>query len=268
MPDAPDQPIPSFTPGTPTAPVVVVMPYVAPVLAAASATLDPSGSNNAILATAKVAGTAGNDLTAEIVIAANSTALTVAETAGDVDITSGNKRRMIVTGSLTNAGNPVTFPPLIFNGVVNGKPSYISGEYRIESSANLSGSWVIIPPGGGTGGTNWAGSSSFDYPDQVVTWTTIGPTAGTPTVTAAAATAAQAIALSQTALSVTLTNAPGNDGTGTLAAVAETPLTGGDGVPVPDAVTPTFTPGTPTAPARPVPNFTPSNPSAPAQPIP
>jgi photosystem II stability/assembly factor-like uncharacterized protein len=84
------------------------------------------------------------------------------------------------------------------------------------------------------------------------------------------ATAAQAITEFNSEISdLTAANAPGNDGTGTLAAVAETPLTGGsDALEAPEIPVSSFTPGTPTAPARPVPHFTPSNPSAPAQPIP
>lgn len=47
---------------------------------AASAILSPSGDNNDILVTAKATGTAGNSLTAAVVIASGGNALSVTET--------------------------------------------------------------------------------------------------------------------------------------------------------------------------------------------
>jgi hypothetical protein len=381
---------------------------------AAAATLDPSGSNNAILATAKVAGTAGNDLTAEIVIAANSTALTAEETDGALVITSGDVRRAVLVArdsnrnweNITSSSDGTKMAAVIFGGqiytssdsgvtwtardsnrnwngitsssdgtnlaaVVFGGQIYTSSDSgvtwtardsnrnwngitsssdgtklaavvqsgQIYTSSDSGATWTardstrlwnaITSSSDGTklaatvssgkiytssdSGATWTardsdrswrdiasssdgsklvavvfGDGIFTSVNSGVTWTERDPSGswiaitsssdgiklaavsqggsiytssdsgatwtardssqnwygiassadGTAlaaiaygaqiyTITLTPATAAEAIALSQTALSVTLTNAPGNDGTGTLAAVAETPLTGG-----------------------------------------
>jgi hypothetical protein len=87
--------------------------------AAATLLLNPEGDDNDILLTVDDIGAEGNALTGEIVLTEDSTALTAVKTGNDIVVTSGDKRRMIVTGTLTDGTDPVVFPPLIFQGQFN-----------------------------------------------------------------------------------------------------------------------------------------------------
>jgi hypothetical protein len=192
--------------------------------AAASVTLNPTGSNNDIKITAAAVGTAGNSLTAAIVIDATTdrTQLTAAKVGNAITLTSGDKRRMIVSGTLN--------PDLA--GAFTYVPPALGGEDSFQSSgANLvnagDDTWIL------TGDLNPANrfqsSDSAATPDLVTTWVAYGTYTGTPTVTAAAATAAQAITAGNAALDETLENGAGSDGSGAIAAVAATAFTGGAG---------------------------------------
>lgn len=208
---------------------------------AARVNLNPSGANNTIRVTANTAGTAGNSLTASIVISSGSS-LSVAETDGDVVITSGSGYAAVVTGTLTPdatgsfpyVGNDSNGRPLYGVGSI---VSYPFSSLRFTVTSGTTGYWLLRYLTSAVNGSTWV-SSTAEYatqvtPDLASDWepgSALGAGAspeGTPAVSLTAATAAQALALSQASLSVTLTNAPGSDGTGVLAAVAQTPLTGG-----------------------------------------
>jgi hypothetical protein len=208
---------------------------------AASAILSPSGDNNDILVTAKATGTAGNSLTAAVVIASGGNALSVTETDGDVVITSGSGYSAVVSGTLT----PDATGRHDRGADSGGFPNYVSGSFSDfpiisvawQGTGGTSGRWFIGYLADLDGSSNWRSEikefALHPTPDLATGWEPAGvvgdavtPT-GTPAVTLSAATVSQALALSQSSLSVTLTNASGNDGTGVLAAVSPTPLTGG-----------------------------------------
>lgn len=198
---------------------------------AASVTLEPTGTDNDLLLTAKTAGVAGNDLTSEVVIVADSTDLTVEKSAGKTTVTSGDKRRMIVTGELTSDGvSEVTFEPLVFHSMSLAKITYMNEGFPgdgesdgITGDGGITKEFIIIK----SGVVLFKSLENAASPDLVTTWVPEGSATGTPVVTAATATASQAIALDQSALSVTIANAAGSDGTGALATAAQASLTGG-----------------------------------------
>jgi hypothetical protein len=194
---------------------------------AAELLLNPTGDDNDILLTADAAGLAGNSLTGAIAVAEDSTALTAVKTGNNIVATSGDKRRMIVTGTLTDGSDPVVFPPLIYFGTDdNGEHWTDTGgdsdgaSYRATQSEGV---WILLGSG-----VSWGSSEEVDFPDEVETWIPNSPATGTPTVTAATATAAQAIpVINAASLGVTASNGPDSDGSGAIAAVAQANLTGG-----------------------------------------
>jgi hypothetical protein len=202
---------------------------------AATVTISPTGSNNDIIVTARESGVSGNDLTIALAIdaAIDRTQLTVSEIAGDVVVTSGDKRVMRITGTLTSNGSePASFPDIPYTGLSGGKP-----EYSISIGLDV---WVIYwDNAGGTWNLELIRDSVSQYayytstdpvatPDLVTTWTPSTPATGTPIVTAHPALASHVISLiNAAAISITAANAAANDGTGSIAAVSQTPLTGG-----------------------------------------
>ena len=199
---------------------------------AASVTLNPTGSNNDIKITAAAVGTAGNSLTAAIVIDATTdrTQLTVAKGGNAITITSGDKRQMLVTGTLTDGTDPVVFPSLDW---VEGDDGWGNGgaDYQLLRTLDPFGdpvdpdTYSLTSRNGPT--RNWtAPYTPGGFPDGL-TFTPISPATGTPTVTAAPATAAQAITAGNAALDETFENGAGSNGSGTIAAVTTTSLTGG-----------------------------------------
>jgi hypothetical protein len=190
---------------------------------ATSATAVLGAGDAAILATAKTAGVVGNALTAAIVIEPDSTALSVAETDGNIVVSSGDKRIMRVTADF---GDGVKTVDLVYVTQEGGKAAHeldlsiVDYKTRWASGAGV---WVIEE----NGSDRFESSEDVSTPDLVTTWTPVSPATGTPTVTAAPATAAQAIAVDQSALSVNLTLPDGSDGSAPLAAVTDQPLTGG-----------------------------------------
>jgi hypothetical protein len=193
----------------------------------ASITLNPTGSNNDIKITAAIAGTAGNSLTAAIVIDATTdrTQLTVAKGGNAITITSGDKRRMVVTGALS----PDLTGSFVYNGEASGRASYAISSAPTKQAYWTSGSnkWTLASLL--DIGNRWESSQDVATPDLVTSWTAVGSATGTPTVTAAAATATQAIAAGNAALDETFENGAGSDGSGAIAAVAATAFTGGAG---------------------------------------
>jgi len=228
---------------------------------AASVTITPTGTNNDIVVTAVDVGAAGNDLTIALAIDATTdrTQLSASEVAGDVVVTSGDKRRMLVSANfgtgvenhiLTYVGidlgayqwnNTGTISPTEENAVrlehaVNGTASYL---LKIIDAFGEDSKFTVINPF-----VNW--------PDEV-DWSTASTddgATGTPTVTGSPVTAAQVIAAinADTDLSVAAANAAANDGTGAIAAVAATALTGGGSVSTPNSIIPAAESSTPTAP--------------------
>jgi hypothetical protein len=161
--------------------------------------------NAAILVTAKTAGVVGNALTAAIAIEPDSTALSVAETDGNIVVSSGDKRIMRVTADFGSGAETIEFTWLF--------DSWSAG-FPYGSLERIDGDWSI------SGQETFIATVDGDFPDEA-TW----PEG--VTVVAAPATAAQAIAVDQSALSVNLTLPEGSDGTGSIAGVTAQPLTGG-----------------------------------------
>lgn len=198
---------------------------------AATATLNPTGSNNDILITASATGTDGNLLTAEIATSTGH-ALTVAKSANHITITAGAKHRITITGTL----DPDVTETHIFGTLQNDRPAYYYPEFSASFTSAIywtGTKWLIVtnPP---FPGTAWESTEDVATPDLVTSWTATGSATGTPTLTASPPTAAQAIAAGNAALEETFANAPGSDGTGTLAAVASTPFQGGRTTILPD----------------------------------
>jgi hypothetical protein len=163
----------------------------------------------------------GATKSASIVIAANSTALTAVETTGNAVITSGDKRVMVVGGTLTDGTDPLTIPELVHDATDDtwkDEPSMGSApDFAIFGASE---NWSIFA----AGATRYTSADLVDFPDQVATWTPESPATGTPTVTAHPASAAQAIAaINAESIGSTASNAPGSDGTGAIAALSTTP---------------------------------------------
>jgi len=182
-------------------------------------TLNPSGTNNSI----DIESTDLTLLTAAIVIDSTTdrTQLTAAKVGTQLRVTSGDKRVMIVTGSLTSNGSTaVTFPPLIYAGQENGKPAYTESALDTESSEIYvfwdAEKWTLKH----SGSTRWQSTQNVVSPDLVTTWTAVSPATGTPTVTPLAASAASAITALNLVSGITAANTTGNDGTGTIAATS------------------------------------------------
>jgi hypothetical protein len=195
---------------------------------AASVTLNPTGSNNDIKITAAAVGTAGNSLTAAIVIDAttNRTQLTAAKVGNAITLTSGDKRRMIITGTIDEPSGPAIGLPLVleYDGEISGRPSWSDGSFTLAWSGT---NWVLDYP---LWAASWVGSGDTSFPDNIaIVWNGDGEGTGEPIVTAAAATAALAIAAGNAALDETFENGAGSNGSGTIAAVAVTAFTGGAG---------------------------------------
>jgi hypothetical protein len=195
-------------------------------------TLNPVGVDNTIILEAVEVGTAGNSLTAAIAIDAttNRYALTVVKTGNAITITSGDRYRMIVSGTLSPNLAGTLGPSYTYAGLAGGKPSYASSGAPTRQIywTIATGKWTLanlleI-------GNRWESSENVDTPDQVMTWTAVGSATGTPTITAAAASALQAYDLVNSELSgeVVATLLPA-DVYGPIAAVAATSFTGGTG---------------------------------------
>jgi hypothetical protein len=198
---------------------------------AATATLNPTGTNNDILITAAATGPDGNLLTAEIATSTGH-ALTVAKTANHILITAGAKHRITITGPLS----PDVTETHLFGTLQNDRPAYYYPEFTLSFTSIIywtGTKWLIItnPP---SPGTSWESTEDRATPDLVTSWTATGSATGTPTLVASPPTAAQAIAAANAALEETFANAPGSDGTGTLAAVPSTPFQGGRTTLLPD----------------------------------
>lgn len=193
---------------------------------AASVTLNPTGSNNDIKITAAVAGTAGNSITAAIAIDATTdrTQLTAAKVGNAITLTSGDRRRMVVSGTTSPNLNGAS----IFNGEIQDYPSWEKTNFPTVDISIFRDSelgWLVV--NGSFSG--WFSSDDVATPDLVTTWTPLDAETGAPVITAAPATAAQAIAAGNAALDETFENGAGSDGSGAIAAVAATAFTGGAG---------------------------------------
>ena len=132
---------------------------------------------------------------------------------------------MLVTGTLTSDGStPVTFPPLVYNGTVNGKPQYHAAGDTHYVNWTVEGEWYLQVDGGAL----WFSTDNVATPDLVTTWSADSPATGTPVVAAAVSNSAQAKAAIEAAATadalITVAHAPGNDGTGALAAMTATHL--------------------------------------------
>jgi hypothetical protein len=198
---------------------------------AASAVTGTAGGNNGITWTATVAGVGGNSLTRTIVIDSTTdrTQLTAVKTGNDIVVTSGDKRRMIVTGTLTDGTNPVVFPALFFDdGAVIDTWTDADAEAPNYVIFGEPGDWKVAFIFESVLFNAYLSSDEVATPDLVTTWAAQSPATGTPTVTAAIATAAQVItAVNAASLGVTLTNTGASNGTVAVAASTLALFSGG-----------------------------------------
>ena len=206
---------------------------------AATATLNPTGTNNDILITAPATGPDGNLLTAEIATSTGH-ALTVAKTANHITITAGTKHRITITGTFNIWDPSDTYTAS--TELLNGKPQYLDPTLTDKAIFWTTGTsppqWRIFSPFGFFDGVLYS-EEDVATPDLVTNWLWIdGPNPGTPTGPpppgAPPPPPPPAIAAANAALEETFANAPGSDGTGTLAAVPSTPFQGGRTTLLPD----------------------------------
>jgi hypothetical protein len=209
-----------------------------PTPVAASATLNPAGTNNNIVVTALETGVAGNDLTVEVQIdsSGNRVLLTIAKDKNDTLVFCGDKRWITITGiTFPTASNPIRLEFLDF---LNGKPHYVlesaSPGVLWEVFHNRT-AWVIRLDEGEDYLATVTSSASF--PDGL-TYGTPSVGTGTPSVSASAAQSAQVIELinNRNDLPIFASSAAGNDGTGAIATIAKTSLIGGVGLSAPYAI--------------------------------
>ena len=99
---------------------------------------------------------------------------------------------IVITGTLTDGTNSVTFPTMLFAGFdANGFPRYtelglVDPEYEFQIKYD-GGAWEITA--GGTLNGAWGSTEDEISPTDVVTWTADSPSTGTPTLTGSTAKA-------------------------------------------------------------------------------
>lgn len=202
----------------------------------ASATINPDGTNNTMILTAKANGSGGNAISFEITAGEYAQALEIQVT--DSAIVAVPVKGLRVTGTLTTNGTTsVTFPVLkpvsstFFSSDGNETPPATGTWYRYMQAI---GTWVLSVFVNGSETAFW--ESTFEDPtleDPLAAAATLAPATpatGTPTVAVEiATTAAQVIAAinaSEEAAALVTAAASGSS-TGIVAAVAETHLSGG-----------------------------------------
>lgn len=217
-------------------------------VATASATLDPAGDNNAILFTAVQAGPAGNDISITIAEASETSSETIVSVNGNaITITPPALfARLIISGTMNPAasGELITagVPPINGQGIeaystdgthtpsATGRWNYLfwspadAIQYRTYLDGVQEGMWYSLD--GGSGDTPTIDIWTAE------TWEPFSPATGAPVITTeidnAASFAIDAINDSASAsLLVTAANAGFSDGSGTIAAVSATNLSGG-----------------------------------------
>ena len=201
--------------------------------AAATATLDPTGTNNAILLTADESGVTGNLLTAEINLISGTTDMTAVREGNDITLTVGDAATIIITGT----GDPAPASRLFFVTQTENETIYTS-DGQIEQP--LTGLWTYYQYGileeehqlliyeDNTEIGRFSALGSAGPPVDVQLDPVSEESSGSPILNAAPATAGDVIDLVNLSdIGVTASNAPGNNGTGTVATVTETVFSGG-----------------------------------------
>jgi hypothetical protein len=195
--------------------------------AAAAATIDPAGNDNAVVFTAVEDGEDGNAISVEYAAPGGSAQTTVSVTGTAITVTPAAKARMILSGTLTDYyGQPVTTPlEFLFAGFQGDKPVYAAGPLSNVMWFGNQWAWYLDEV------LAFYSTQDVATPDLVTSWTPNGSATGTPVVTAAVASAAQVISAvnGSVAASALVTASASGASTGAVAAVAETNLTGGAG---------------------------------------
>ncbi len=213
---------------------------------AATCTLAPSGANNDILLTAAMVGNLGNFMAAKIATPSSASSACVAawnNTYAEVIVTPSTTGRMVVAsvtspstgvnGTLLYAGNAAGTEVFSSDGVLS--TLSITGQARAVCFLNGTTATLRAWDASGTVVYSATKATSAMVPSGLTGWTVATGT-GSPTITAGVSNAAQGIlAINRTPATsawMTAANAPGNDGTGALAAVTDTAFSGGTGGPV------------------------------------
>ncbi len=197
--------------------------------------IDPAGDDNSVLFTAAQAGVSGNSISVEFQAPSGTTTAVVAVTGDAIRATPAAKARMTIGGSLTSEGGAVAPPgALEFLDITNGRPRYSAGTSPQWLLTWFPGTgWVLAHLAGIS--TTWRSASDVATPDLADGWGanpgSTGTPGGTPTVTAGASSAAQVIAAvnAHPAAAALVTASASGASVGSVAAVAETHLTGGAG---------------------------------------
>jgi hypothetical protein len=182
--------------------------------------LAPAGDDNDI----KISSADPTILTAQIVIddTTDRTQLTAAKSGSALVATSGDKRVMRIVADFTDEEIPVVETVDLIN---NSSAEWYS-EDNVHALTNDGFFWVLDKTGAG----KFTLPYTTPFPDEE-DWSEAVPSDGSitnpiPTVTAHPATAAQVIAALSALPGITATNAPGNDGTGFVAAVGPVSFAG------------------------------------------
>jgi hypothetical protein len=200
----------------------------------ATLTTGAEGDNNAILWTAVAAGPSGNEISVEIAEADETTdEIAIAVSLNAITVTPpGFPSTITNSGSLTIDGTPYLLTEMVLQeGLLAGKP-YYRQEFGPEDMCDVfwNGSQWFISSGHPT--ANWYSTDDVLSPDLVTTWNATAPAAGTPDFAGTIANTAADIIAATTAdfaasLLVTAENYGASDGTGVVATVAATNLSGG-----------------------------------------
>ncbi|MEI7912285.1 MAG: hypothetical protein WCK77_21850 [Verrucomicrobiota bacterium] len=207
-------------------------------VAYASATIDPTGSDNALLFTAVAVGDSGNAITVQISAPTTNQVTTLTSLSGSsILVMPGDSARMLASGCSVTAANATNN----YAGTYGGKAiwstdsanSIVGGMFARAVLYYDTDRWRYKFHSGSAFTYAAEKVSSATLPAGLTGWTvTIG--SGSPTLSAGASSAYQAMVACNISTSiaalVNIANAAGNSGFGAVAAVALTPLTGGAGV--------------------------------------
>jgi hypothetical protein len=206
----------------------------------ASAILDPTGSNNEILLTARSLGTAGNAIRVTVNAPAARAADLVNALGTAIVITPATKRRMQISGLNVAEANAL----VEYVGEVNGYHAFSSDGTLDETPTNVrlyheNSYWALRMGAVYPLAYHAQKVSTAEFPDGLTGWTLISPlipSGGFPTITAGDPSTATELVASingdaAASLLVSASNAPGSTGAGGVGAVVETPLANGSSNP-------------------------------------
>ena len=189
----------------------------------ATLTTSLAGANNDLVFTAKEAGAVGEEISIEYAAAAARATITVDVSGRAITVTPGTDGMVEVDG----AGSTEVNGLYLYAGHVNGKPSWNLAsdliDARIQWSSTNGGTWWIYLDTD----TLYYSESTADSLDSLIWSEDVGEVPIPDAVPWTSAASQVAAAIRTNGLSsalVTVADAPGNDGTGSVTAMAATNL--------------------------------------------